>query len=201
MGGNMRMMNKKGWQAIGLTPDKNQVKHIRATYPNTVLESKFEDMDASQYTNHFGTVFTSESLQYLNLEAALPLIDKILLQGGQWIACDYFKKGKAFENSGHDFNYFLKQIDQHGFKITYQEDITPHILPTIAFVHLWATQVVMPLKDFGIEKMEVKAPGIYYALKNAIPIINQKIQKNIDVIDPQIFAEQKQYILMMLERK
>jgi cyclopropane fatty-acyl-phospholipid synthase-like methyltransferase len=201
MGGLLRIMNERKMNAIGLTPDINQIKHITNTYPNKTMHCRFEDMPSGEYEQHFGTVLTSESLQYLNLDIALPTIQKILKHGGKWIACDYFKFGEAHEKSGHNFQEFLKKLDANGFQITFQQDITPHILPTISFVHLWATQVVVPLKDFGVEKMQVKAPGIYYALQNVFPRIDQKIQKNIDTIDPAIFAKQKQYILMQIERK
>jgi cyclopropane fatty-acyl-phospholipid synthase-like methyltransferase len=201
MGGMLRLMNEKKWNAIGLTPDINQAKYIKETYPNKMLESKFEDLDAANYAQHFGTVFTSESLQYLQLQKALPLINQILKADGHWIACDYFRIGEASEKSGHDLASFLQLLDEHQFKITFQQNITPHILPTIGFVHLWATQIVMPLLNFGEQKMLVKAPGIHYALQNMLPIIKQKIDKNIAIVDPEIFAKQKQYILMVIEKK
>jgi cyclopropane fatty-acyl-phospholipid synthase-like methyltransferase len=200
MGGLLRIMNARNLQAIGLTPDVNQIKHIEATYPNKVMACRFEDMPANDYPSYFGTVLTSESLQYLNLSEALPLIQKVLKPGGKWVACDYFKLGEAGEKSGHNFSFFEKQLKENGFAITYQKDITPHILPTISFVHLWATQVVQPLLQFGIEKLQVKAPGIYYGVQDGLPEINAKIQKNIDTVDPVLFAKHKKYVLMVIER-
>jgi cyclopropane fatty-acyl-phospholipid synthase-like methyltransferase len=200
MGGLLKLMNEKKWKAIGVTPDVNQAKYIRETYPNKIHECRFEDMPTIGYEKHFGTIITSESLQYLQLDDALPIIESTLKVGGKWIACDYFKIGEASEKSGHNYNLFLDKLKTNGFTITHQQDITPHILPTIAFVHLWATQVVQPLLTFGEEKMKVKAPGIHYAMQEALPEINAKIQKNIDVVDPIIFAKQKQYLLMVIER-
>jgi cyclopropane fatty-acyl-phospholipid synthase-like methyltransferase len=200
MGGLLKLMNEKNWKAIGVTPDKNQTKYIRETYPNAIHECRFEDFPAVDFTNHFGTIITSESLQYLQLDIALSIIQQTMKQGGKWIACDYFKLGEAGEKSGHNFALFVEKLKANGFKITFQQDITPHILPTIAFVHIWAKQVVLPLKDFGVEKIKVKAPGIFYALQNAMPQIDAKIQKNIDTIDPVLFAKHKQYLLMVIER-
>jgi cyclopropane fatty-acyl-phospholipid synthase-like methyltransferase len=201
MGGLLRIMNARAYNATGLTPDKNQVKHIRETYPNEVLEMKFEDLPSEKYIQHFGTVITSESLQYLDLSISLPLIDQVLKQGGKWVACDYFKTASAGEKSGHNWEYFTQQLDAAGFKITYQKDITPHILPTISYVYMWATQIGMPVKDFIIEKIQVKSPGIYYAIKESLPAIDEKIKKNIDTVDPKLFAAHKKYILMVIERK
>lgn len=200
MGGLLRLMNQKKLEAIGLSPDVNQVKHIREKYPNKVIEARFEDMDAREYKEHFGTVITSESLQYLDLPAAISIINKILKAEGKWIACDYFKTGEKGEKSGHNWDYFTDELKKGNFKITYKEDITPHILPTIAYVHHWASNIGLPLKDFLIGKLQVKAPGFYYALSEALPEIEKKLDKNIDTVNPEIFAQNKRYTLMVIER-
>ncbi len=196
MGGLLGLMNQKGFNAIGLTPDINQAKHIREKYCNTLLECRFEDMDATKYHSYFGTVITSESLQYLSLDEALPLIKSILKQGGQWVACDYFKTGKQGEKSGHNWEHFTAKLQEHGFEITKQEDITLHILPTIAYVHHWATQIGLPVKEFLVNKLQTKAPGFYYALQESLPKIDEKLAKNMSTVDPQEFAKNKKYVLM-----
>jgi hypothetical protein len=116
------------------------------------------------------------------------------------VACDYFKTGAAGEQSGHNWEYFTKQLEAGGFKISFQEDITPHILPTIAYVHHWATKIGLPVKSFLTGKLKVKAPGFYYALEEALPMIDEKLDKNIQTVDPKIFAENKRYILMVIAR-
>jgi len=200
MGGLLGQMNSMNLKAIGLTPDVNQVKHIRAKYPNEVIHSKFEEFDSTGYEKHFGTFITSESLQYLKLDKALPLIQKVLKEGGKWIACDYFKTGIKGEKSGHNWEMFEQKLKDNGFKITFQEDITKHILPTIGYAHHWATKIGVPLKNYGIGKLKVKAPGIYYALETVLPEIDSKIEKNIQTVDPEVFAANKRYILMVIER-
>ena len=200
MGGLLRLMNKSGMKAIALTPDKNQIHHIQKAYPNEVMGIKFEAIDGAANENRFGTVITSESLQYLDTDVSLPVIDKILKPSGKWIACDYFRTGAAAEKSGHQWPAFLDKLKQHGFVITYQQDITPNILPTIGYVYMWATQIGLPIKDFALGKMEVKAPGILYALQGSLPIIDQKIHKNIKTVDPAEFAANKKYVLMVIER-
>lgn len=201
MGGIIALLRKNKLNPLALTPDVNQAKHIREKYTGVpLLEMKFEDLDAKEYHKYFGTVITSESLQYLNLDVSVPLIAEILKQDGKWIACDYFKHSEKGEKSGHNWGYFTRVLAEHGFKITYQRDITPNVLPTIAYAHMWATQIGLPLKDFILGKILVKAPGIRYAMEEALPEIEAKIHKNIDTITPKIFAANKQYILMAIEK-
>ncbi len=200
MGGLIPLLESKGLKVTALTPDKNQVKHVNEKYKGTkVLACRFEDIPAEDYRAHFGTVITSESLQYLQPDKALPLIKQLLKPGGRWVACDYFKKGAAGEKSGHNWTMFESKLKEHGFKISYQRDITPNVLPTIAYVYMWATQIGLPIKDFIEGKLQVKAPGVYYALQGALPEINAKIDKNIDTINPVTFAANKQYVLLVIE--
>lgn len=200
MGGLLGQMNSMKLNAIGLTPDINQVKYIRNKYPNQVIHSKFEDFDAINHEHFFGTFITSESLQYLKLDQALPLIQRVLKPGGKWIACDYFKTGAAGEKSGHNWDLFETKLKEFGFKITFQEDITRNILPTIGYAHHWATKIGIPLKNYGIGKLKVKAPGIFYVIETVLPKIDAKIDKNVQTVDPEIFAANKRYILMVIER-
>jgi len=201
MGGLLRILNKENIPVIGLTPDAHQVKHLRNNYPNEIVASRFEDIHVDTYRDYFGTIITSESLQYLELPKAISIIDRILKKGGQWVACDYFRVGQAGEQSGHNWIYFSQELEKGGFKITFQEDITPNILPTIAYVHHWASKIGLPLKDFLVGKLEIKAPGFYYAFSEALPRIEEKFNKNIATVDPEIFAKNKQYILMVIERQ
>jgi len=201
MGGLLGVLNKRGINVTGLTPDKNQAQHIRRTYPNVLLECKLEELSVLEHKKKYGTLITSESLQYLDLKVALPLIDQVLKVQGRWVACDYFRQDAAAEKSGHYWEYFVKQLDDAGFTITYQQDITPNILPTIAFAHHWSAQVLLPLVEFGEDKLKVKAPGWHYLIKDFLTKMYQKIDKNLATIDPKEFAANKKYVLMVIERK
>ena len=92
-------------------------------------------------------------------------------------------------------------MDENGFRITFQKDITPNVLPTICYVDMLVTKIGFPIKDYIIEKLQAKAPGIHYALEGALPGIEAKIKKNTDKTDPVIFAANKRYMLLAIERK
>ena len=158
-------------------------------------------MDVSTKAGSFGSLVTSESLQYLDLKQALPLIDKLLVPGGRWIACDYFRQGAAVEKSGHYWDYFVRLLQEHGFEIKESTDITPHILPTIAYAHHWGANIIQPLMNFGVDKLKVKAPGWHYTLEELIDHLFSKLKNNLATVDPVQFAASKKYVLMVIERK
>lgn len=99
MGAMAGMLLERGFAPVALTPDRLQAEHVRRTYRDVpLIQSKFEDLpDPEEHAGRYGTVFTSESLQYLKLDRALPLMEKILKPRGRWIACDYFRIGAAHE--------------------------------------------------------------------------------------------------------
>jgi 2-polyprenyl-3-methyl-5-hydroxy-6-metoxy-1,4-benzoquinol methylase len=201
MGGLLKLLQEKGTKPVALTPDNTQIHYISQKYPEIQhYHCKFEDIPVKENINRYGTVITSESLQYLDLDKSLPLLHKISKPDATWIACDYFRIGDGAEKSGHYWNAFLEKLKIHGWELKFEQDITPNILPTIAYVHLWGHNIGLPLFNFALEKLEIKQPGIYYAIKNIFPFIKQKIDKNLITVNPKIFAENKKYKLMVFEK-
>ncbi len=199
MGGLIKLMVDRGLKPVALSPDRNQVHYIRNKYPDiTTIESKFED--STPIENEYGTVITSESLQYLKLDVALPLLKKILKPGGKWIACDYFRTDGKGEKSGHYWEAFVGQVTKAGWKITYEQDITLNVLPTISYVYMLGNDIVKPVKDFAFEKLLKKQPGVHYIFEDLIQTINTKLDKNLEVVNPETFAANKKYVLMVLEQ-
>ena len=201
MGGLLPMLKHKNLKPVALTPDKTQIYHITEKFPEIPrYHCRFEDIPVAENINRYDTLITSESLQYLKLDEALPLMHKISKPDATWVACDYFRIGEKAEKSGHRWEEFTKKLDQHGWKIEYEQDITPNILPTIAYVHLWGNDIGRPLMEFGIDKMKVKAPGWYYMAKESIELIKGKLDKNLATVDPEIFRANKKYKLMVFKK-
>lgn len=201
MGGLLPLIEAKGWKPQALTPDKTQKHYISQKYPHLPLHHcKFEDFDGAAHAGRFDALITSESLQYLKLDIALPLLHQVSKPGAVWIACDYFRIGDKAEKSGHRWNEFVQKLAAHGWRLESERDITPHILPTIAYVYMWGNDIGRPVMEFGIEKLQTKNPGLHYAFAEAIGIIQGKVDKNLETVSPQIFAANKQYKLLTLRK-
>lgn len=201
MGGLIKLMLDKGLSPVALSPDKNQINYIKSKYARVpVIESRFEDIPPEEQTNRYGTVITSESLQYLKLDAVLPLLEKLLKPGGRWIACDYFRIGEAREKSGHRWDDFEQHILSSGWTFVHQQDITLNVLPTISYAYMWGNNIARPVLDFALEKLQTKHPGAHYLLEEAIDEINEKVDRNLEVVNPEIFAAHKRYMLLVMEK-
>jgi hypothetical protein len=202
MGGLSRMLRDRGFSPTALTPDGHQAGHIGRIYPDIpVIHSKFEHLPHPEsHAGRYGTVFTSESLQYLKLPLALPLMGQVLAPGGVWVACDMFRTGDSRGKGGHNWNDFRSQLDEHGWQIAYERDITPNIMPTLRLIHMFGSDIGTPLLQFGLSKLRGKQPGLHYLLEDVLGMLTQVVRTNLSEVDPDEFLATKKYLLLTLRR-
>jgi 2-polyprenyl-3-methyl-5-hydroxy-6-metoxy-1,4-benzoquinol methylase len=203
MGGLSVLLSDQGYQPVALSPDQHQITYIQEKHPQIpTLHCKFEEIDPVENQKKYGVVITSESLQYLKLDVALPLLDSILKPGGKWLLCDYFRKDeRAHEKSGHVFETFKKQVEDHGWVIHQDKDVTPNILVTLRYLQFLADRLVLPLMDFGVGKLQHKQPGWAYLLRDVLGEVKRSTLHGLQTVDPERFAQEKTYRWMELRRK
>ena len=201
MGGLSRMLLERGFQPTAITPDRLQVAHIKATLPQVpIVRTKFENLDPAAYAGRFGTVYTSESLQYLKLDAALPLLKSVLAPGGKWVACDFFHIRPSRERACHHWEEFVEKVTAGGWKITYQRDITANVLPTLRYIHMWAERFGIPLMQFSVMRLRRKQPGLHHLMAKSFNLLEAMAGQKLATIDPVLFAREKRYMMLVMER-
>ena len=203
MGTLSSMLADRGFSPTALTPDRLQARHIESHYPHIpIIRCKFEDLpDPAAHARRYGTIFTAESLQYLKLDHALPLLGDILAPGGRWIACDYFRisPNSTGGKSGHAWDAFCDRIHTAGWQIVDQQDITLNVLPTLRYIHMWASRFGVPLLKFMLLKLRAKQPAIHYLLEDVFQMLDGTIEDNLQVVDPDTFVKNKRYVLLVMQ--
>lgn len=200
MGGLSRILVARGFSPVALTPNRTQAAHIRRTLSEVpVIESKFEDLSPAEHRHRFGTLITAESLQYLKLDRALPLMEEVIRPGGRWVACDYFRIAQAHEKSGHNWSDFVPALAARGWRIVYERDITANVLPTLRLIHMWANRLGVPLLDLLAARMRRKQPALHYMLEEGLGMWRDVLADKIEVLNPETFARQKKYMLLVME--
>ncbi len=201
MGGLTNLFYEKGFKAYALTPDLHQVDYIKAKCPNIpVIGTKFEEIDSVKYQNYFGTLITSESLQYLHLEHSLDLMNKLLVKEGTWLVCDYFRKGESHEKSGHNWDYFSQTIAKNGWTIISETDITLNVAVTLGYAYEFCKRIGLPLYEFIIGKIKLKQAGFSYLANDLLENIDQNLHSGIEVVKPQRFIDEKKYVFLIIKR-
>lgn len=201
MGGLIGMLLKKKLNVTGITPDRVQIDYIANKYPQaTLIKSKFQKMSAESFGNTFDVVIHSESLQYMGLEKAITKVKTILKKKGRWVVVDYFRTAEAVEHSGHYWDNFQQKLKYNGLKIIYSQDITENIRPTLDYIYMWGNEIGKPVFDFLAGKLAKKHPAKYYLLTDVLNSLADKMDKNLQTVNPDIFIKNKKYILLSIER-
>jgi cyclopropane fatty-acyl-phospholipid synthase-like methyltransferase len=200
MGGLAKLMLAKNLKVEVLTPNKNQIDYIRQTYKG--LASHHCKFELFESTRRFGTIINSESLQYINLDRAFNKVETVLLPGGRWIIVDYFRlHGRGTSRSGHLLDTFREKLGEYGWRVVHEQDITPNVLPTLAFANMYVERFFIPLKHFAFERLRFKKPWLYYLTGKIRESIERKIDKEMAAIDSSKFIDEKKYLLFVLEKK
>tara|TARA_B100000965_G_scaffold228608_1_gene191382 strand:+ start:676 stop:1563 length:888 start_codon:yes stop_codon:yes gene_type:complete len=200
MGGLSKILFDNGYKIESLTPDNNQKNYINNKYKDLIVHHiKFEDFSAN---DTYGTVINSESLQYINLNVAFEIIDKILDNNGRWIVTDYFRiEDSGINQSGHMHQDFLDSAKRYGWKIIYEEDITLNALPTLKFAMNFIHRFVTPLAELINEKIKYKHAWLYYYTNQLRYKMYEKSEKELAALDPEKFVKEKKYMFYVLERQ
>ena len=199
MGGLAHMLEQKGFNVEALTPDRHQIKYIGHKYPNIkLIQSKYQDYPDPE--PRYGTIINAESFQYIPLSKILDITDSLLLPGGKWLVCDYFRLGESHERSGHYWEEFLEAIGKSNWTITYQQDITKNILPTLKYVNMVGERFIRPLSNYLLKKFEIKQPGLFFLSKDIVDEIPSKLDDLIEMVDPNRYSNEKKYMFLVLER-
>jgi cyclopropane fatty-acyl-phospholipid synthase-like methyltransferase len=202
MGGLSALLQERGFKPVALSPDEHQVRYICEKHPSIeTIQCKGEELEVEKHRGRFSAVITSESLQYLKLDQALPVIEQVLRPGGKWLICDYFRtQARTHEKSGHVYSEFLQEVARRGWRVEQDRDVTAHVLVTLRYAQMFADRLLFPLLDFAVGKLEVKQPGVAFLLKDWLPEVRSSLEQGVKTIDPSQFAQDKSYRFMVLSR-
>lgn len=199
MGGLTQFLSSRGHQVHALTPNDQQATHMRQKHPGTPCHHcKFEDFESAQ---KFGTIINAESLQYIPLNAAFKKVEAIRLPDTTWIICDYFKRHPETKlKSSHLLSDFRTAVAANGWTVAYEEDVTPHVIPTIRMGEFYANRFLKPGLHFAGEKLRHKKPGLYYMLHPLREKVTAKVGKIADTVNAAQWQRDKQYMLFVLKK-
>lgn len=200
MGGLSAIMTEQKLKVEALTPNVNQCRHIQNKYKNIPVHNcKFEDVSEAK---KYKTVINSESFQYIQLEDGLAKINAITDPGARWIITDYFRlHNDGINKSSHLLSEFIDRIEKSNWKIVYQQDITPNILPMLRFLNIYVDRFLFPIKNFAFEKFRYKQAFWYYLTRHLLDSVDSKILREVAAIDPVKFENEKKYMIFVLERE
>jgi len=202
MGGLLRELRREGYTAVGLTPDRAQIEYIREQAPDQdLIHARMEDIDTDRYEDHFGAVINLESFQFIRMEPAFDVMDRILAPNGRWIVSDAFRRGdEDGDGSRHAAGAFRQRARDRNWELVEEEDITDHVLPTLRFGHTLAERLGISAYEYGRYKFENKLPFFYRVLKKFIRRGRKKFEQGLQNIHPTRYRKRRTYRVFVLEK-
>lgn len=155
----LKKLLEMGYKVDGVIPAaylKKQVDQRVASLNGisqpTIYDCNFEDFPPSDRSNQYDIVLFSESYQYISMAAGFTIMRQLLKSDGKVVVCDFFKTehdgdggpGDKSFGGGHALDQFYRGIEEHGYTILHDDDITRRISPTIAMVDEILMQRIYP---------------------------------------------------------
>lgn len=139
----------KGYRIDGVSPSEDLSNLIqkrigdREHCDTRLFRCLFENFPADDNIHKYDAAYFSESFQYIPMDQAFAILQKILKPGGKIVICDFFNrsdadmsaKGAHTFGGGHDFNRFQEILKQVPFTVERDIDITTKVSRNIALLN------------------------------------------------------------------
>lgn len=199
-GGLIGQLRARGIDATGLTPSAAHARYVRERHGCMVIDSPLEAIDVDRWRGRFDVLTSMESFHNVPPERGVPVMRELLAPGGRWINIDYYRLRSDTRNrSGRLLDDYRRALDSSGFEVVEEIDVSANTAPSMAFAHLIASRIVVPMIDFGIGRFFFKRPTLHYLTQDIVA--RQRARIRVDGIDPTVLAGDKRYLLQVLEAR
>lgn len=197
VGGLLRMLQQRGLEAHGVTPNAIHAAAIRERIPGvTVHNVGFQDLKVER---PFDFATSTEALHNVPIDQAFPKLIEVIRPGGRLILIDYYRlTPDAKSHSGWLLNEFEAALARYRVEVLEMTDIGLNVLPTMKLAHCWATRLGTPLIEYNVDRFLINHPYLGWFLKTQRQRLQDKMDK-LEVLDPTIQAREKTYRVYQLK--
>jgi len=129
LGTTVKRLNRKGYNVIGISPDKALIAYSRKRFPQLkkdLILSKFEDYKPNK---KFDLLLFEETLQYIEFDSIFTQSSRLLGKNKYMLICDEFSDGLT-KDSVKDIEDTIKSAKKNKFKLILRKDITNKVIYT-----------------------------------------------------------------------
>lgn len=152
LGTMLARITKLGYDAVGITPDAQQIAVARGRHPQAnIVCTKFEDFAEDR---RFDLVFFQESSQYIESNALFARAAELT---NSVVVLDEFSLQPVHHAGAlHSLQGFLDAADRHGFRKTEELDLSQTAAPTVGYFMQRIARYKEPLiRDLGLTAEQV----------------------------------------------
>ena len=160
---------------------------------------KFEDFNCQE---RFDVIIFSESFQYVNMDAALQKVEKMLGTSGHLLISDFFRLDvpeKSLMGGGHSWAVFKEATGNTKLTQISDEDITDGTAPTVDFLNQFCQEVLKPVGEMTGQYMLSNYPKVtrflMWKFKGRLDKINRRYLRGD--VNGESFKKFKTYRLLL----
>ena len=151
----MRALLERGCAVDGVVPlpalaarAREAIAPLRASCDSAVFTSRLEDC-AALGARRYALAYFSESFQYIDLTAGFAALNACLQDDGRVAIFDFFQRDGEAESmrGGHALSAFYRAVEECGYAIDEDRDLTEHMSPTMDWIHALLERRVLPFTD------------------------------------------------------
>ncbi|KAF0134806.1 MAG: type 11 methyltransferase [Candidatus Saganbacteria bacterium] len=206
VGGNAAKLKSLGYDVSGICPDPYQEQLFKKNTDAKFYLSTIEDFNTE---DKYDMILMSESVQYINPDAALIKAQKLLKTGGYLLASDYFKneEAKNIPNlPSFPLSEYKDAIKRNSFSIEKEVEITKNILPTLKYGSQVYYDYIKPTLNCILTTLEVHLKPIHFLVEMFFKFkiggksIKQIIKNNIAPLPAETFEKYLTYRALLLKK-
>tara|TARA_Y100001968_G_scaffold333763_1_gene399256 strand:- start:698 stop:1519 length:822 start_codon:yes stop_codon:yes gene_type:complete len=205
IGGNTEYLINKGYSLEALSPDSFQKSVMQEKFKDNVVfhHSQFENF---QPQRQYDLILESESACYIKMDKGFEKAREVLKEGGYLLVSDYFvyfrdQSKNLHLKSSHDMSEYLKTSKKFDFKLLKQFDQTENTMLTLDYAKYFMDRFVNPTIDYGVYSAKKSFPRITKMFGSLIKKKWDIKQKQLDLIDSDIFRKYRKYMIYLFQKK
>ncbi len=175
---------EEGFEVQSVSPSPFLTSHVREILGGRGLihESTFEDLSLEE---KFDLLLFSESFQYVDLAKVFWKCRELVSEKGYVLLADFFRRddatGRSGLRGGHPLGGFYKRLEEAGFTVVEDVDLTPRTAPNMELVADFLENFGKPMWDLFL-----------YSFQSNYPWLNRlarwKYRKKMDKIERKYFS-------------
>lgn len=206
IGTTSNILNKKGYDVTSLSCDWYQGEVLKKKHPHLrFVKSKFEKFREEK---QYDLLLLSESAQYLDMKVAPGKAYELLIPSGYMLVCDYFRKmHDPYYKTCKVLEEFKRGMEERGFVLLEEEDITDYVTPTIDFAQFYYNRYALPSIELLGEyvKSQISTPIRFFSnilLRKKLKKLNYYLKEHTpEKFDSGLFRKKLVYLIQLWKKK
>ena len=207
IGDNARALEKKGYEVVALSPDRNHAKYYKNS-ENPRLRFVTSQFETFSETGSYDMILMSESHNYFPLQKGFEQCKKLLRSGGYLYISGMFRKDGSREAQQvfpglHIEKDYIEYATRAGFRLQERVDITQEVLPTLTLAFQIYSQWIPPMLSMATHYFRATAKWktkiLSFLFRKQLVQLGKIQNMYLQRLNPETFQARAEYVRLVFK--